>query len=138
MTDQVTRMAAYAVILDDQDRILLCQLSEQTDSPGSWTLPGGGIEFGEHPHDAVRREVHEETGYEIVVEECLGVDSFVFQGAERSTHSVRLVFAARVCGGVQVNEESGSTVQCRWVTMADLQTLPLVRLVRLAIEMATA
>jgi 8-oxo-dGTP pyrophosphatase MutT (NUDIX family) len=50
--------AAGAVILDGQGRILL---QEKTFEPG-WFLPGGAIEPGEHPEEALVREVAEETG----------------------------------------------------------------------------
>jgi len=46
---RVQRVAAYNVCVDDADRLLLCRLSGITEAPGSWTLPGGGIDFGEHP-----------------------------------------------------------------------------------------
>ena len=50
--------AAGAVIRDDAGRILL---QEKTFEPG-WFLPGGAIEPGEHPEEALVREVAEETG----------------------------------------------------------------------------
>ncbi|MBL8047604.1 MAG: NUDIX domain-containing protein [Chthonomonas sp.] len=137
-TERHMRVAAYALLLDEQDRILLCHLSEVTDAPGSWTLPGGGIEFGEHPRDAVVREVREETGYEIELDEVIGVDSIVFNGSERQVHSLRIVYTARVVGGAMRHELNGSTDRCEWFSLHALKELPLVRLVNLAIEMATA
>jgi 8-oxo-dGTP pyrophosphatase MutT (NUDIX family) len=50
--------AAGAVILDAQGRILL---QEKNFEPG-WFIPGGAIEPGEHPEEALVREVAEETG----------------------------------------------------------------------------
>ena len=60
------RVAAYAVILRDE-QILLARLAPYLVPGELWTLPGGGIDFGEHPRDAVVREVHEETGLEVTV-----------------------------------------------------------------------
>ena len=57
---EVTRISAYG-LLRDADRILLCRLSQGVAGAGMWTLPGGGIEFGEHPEAAMIREVEGST-----------------------------------------------------------------------------
>ncbi|MDP9336579.1 MAG: NUDIX domain-containing protein, partial [Actinomycetota bacterium] len=53
--DRIQRVAAYNLCVDSDDRLLLVRLSERTEAPGSWTLPGGGVEFGEHPEAAALR-----------------------------------------------------------------------------------
>ena len=55
------RVAAYAVIVRD-GAILLSRLSPLVTREQLWTLPGGGLDHGEDPRDAVVREIHEETG----------------------------------------------------------------------------
>jgi len=60
------RVAAYAVILRD-NCVLLSRLAPYLAPTERWTLPGGGIDFGEHPRDAVVREVYEETGLHVRV-----------------------------------------------------------------------
>ena len=55
------RLAAYALVLRD-DEVLLTRNSPRGPRPGTWTLPGGGVDHGEPPADAVVREVREETG----------------------------------------------------------------------------
>jgi len=54
------RHSVRAIILDDQDRILLCRFALPRGVV--WATPGGGIEPGETPHAALRRELHEEIG----------------------------------------------------------------------------
>ena len=44
-----TRIGSYSLCLDDEGRILLARLSVLEVDVGAWTMPGGGIEFGEHP-----------------------------------------------------------------------------------------
>jgi len=57
------RHGVRAIVLDYDDRILLCRLA--LSGPAGtvvWAAPGGGIERGETPHCALRRELHEEVG----------------------------------------------------------------------------
>jgi 8-oxo-dGTP diphosphatase len=55
-----------ALILKD-DRILACQRTRHQPMPLKWEFPGGKIEEGEQPRDALRRELEEELGIEAII-----------------------------------------------------------------------
>ena len=97
------RVAAYAVILRD-DQILLSRLSPHITPDELWTLPGGGLDHGEDPRDAVVREVHEETGLEAEVGDTARVYSAHLPGVWREgrrvdAHALRIVYDGWVAGG---------------------------------------
>jgi ADP-ribose pyrophosphatase YjhB (NUDIX family) len=62
-------IGAFAIIFDEQGRVLLCHRRDLD----VWNLPGGGVESGEMPTDAVIREVMEETSLEVEIERLVGV-----------------------------------------------------------------
>ena len=64
---------AAAVILDEDRNILLVKSTYNRFHP--WGLPGGGLEYGEHPEEAVIREVWEETGLRVCVERLLLINT---------------------------------------------------------------
>jgi len=70
---QELRLSVSAVVArgDDPGRILLVRRSDN----GHWGLPGGYVELGESLGQATRREVREETGYEIELGRLVGVYS---------------------------------------------------------------
>jgi 8-oxo-dGTP diphosphatase len=121
------RWAAYGVC-QVNDRILLARYVSQDGAQRHWTLPGGGIEHGEDPFDAVGREVEEETGYQVDVEELLGVSSRVLEadwgragGVE--LHSVGIYYRIRITGGELRSEDSGTTDLAAWIPVADVAEL---------------
>lgn len=136
------RVAAYAVVFDDErGGLLLAHWSEGRRA--AWTLPGGGLEPGEDPPDAVRREVDEETGYRVEIDGLLGIHSRVIPvrqrltpGADTPLHTLRIVYRAHVIGGALRDEVGGSTDRAEWFAPADVPGLPHVQLVDIALEMA--
>jgi len=133
---EVTRIGAYGILMDG-NRVLLCRLSNQVAGfAGKWTLPGGGIEFGEQPVDALIREVEEETGFQVVSEGIVDAHSLQRELAGRHMHSIRIVYRARITGGELRFEENGTTDRCEWFTEEEVRALPLVELGKEGIELA--
>ncbi len=130
------RVAAYALITDDQGRMLLPHWREAAHS--HWTMPGGGIDPGEHPADAAVREVLEETGYHVELDGVLGVDSHVAPAAERlypadrPGQALKIVYRAHIIGGELRVEENGSTDGVAWHTPEEVDALDRVSLVDLS------
>lgn len=117
------RVAAYAVCVRDGS-VLLARWTGR-EGP-EWTLPGGGIDFGEHPRDAAVREVFEETGYHVRLDALLAVDAFRFRVSQ---HHLRIVYSGTVVGGELTFEIGGSTDQAAWVPLGDVPALKRVPLV---------
>lgn len=62
----VTKQVVAAIILRD-DRVLICQRTEEQSFPLQWEFPGGKIEPGEEPVAALERELEEELGIRAVI-----------------------------------------------------------------------
>ena len=136
---QLQRVAAYALVVRG-DRLLLVRNSPRGPYPGGWTLPGGGIEHGESPQQALVREVAEETGLACQVGEVLTVTDAHFEGTAPSGrtedfHTVQIVFEGAVTGDQppRVVEEGGTSDDAAWVALADLDGMVLRPNVRLAL-----
>jgi 8-oxo-dGTP diphosphatase len=134
------RIAAYGVIIRD-GRILLAHWNEHGRS--GWTLPGGGIEHGEHPVEAAVREIQEETGYDARIDRLLGIDKLIVPEERRSRgagplYALRIVYRASVIGGDLTNEVDGSSDEARWFDLAEVPSLHRVSLLDIALRLNDA
>ncbi len=126
------RIAAYGVARRG-DEVLLVRSSAQSKLSGQLFLPGGGIEWGESPEEAMVREFREETGLEVAVGELLDVSSAINVFADEMLHTIRVIYRATVSGGALRPEANGTTDVAEWVPIARAETLDLADFVHRAI-----
>lgn len=116
---KVQKVAGCGIAVSD-DQVLLVRSGDE------WLLPGGGVEHGEHPADTVVRELAEETGFEVAVDDFFEVVSDRRESRGDDFHNVVLVYTVTVTGGVLSHEVDGSTQEARWTPVAELDDLRLI------------
>lgn len=133
-------LAVSAAIIRD-NRVLIVRRAKPP-AEGLFTLPGGGVEAGESLHDAIRREVMEETGITIEPVALAGYREAVRRDADGKVarHFVIMAFVCRwLAGEPRLNEELS---EARWlepVAIAGLKTTDgLAEIVAAAFEKAGA
>jgi len=118
---KVQRIAAYG-LARRADQLLLVQIGS-----GEWMLPGGGVEHGEHPEQALVREMREETGLDVAAGALLHVGNH-HRMIRRNTdfHCVFFVYAVTVTGGSLRAEPDGSTASPTWTPVTALSRMTLL------------
>jgi 8-oxo-dGTP diphosphatase len=132
---KIRRVGAYGVCRDDSGRVLLARNSDLSAFPGLWTLPGGGVDQGEHPDDAVVREFTEETGLRVRIDGLRTVTADVARlPGSHLEHTDRIIYTVTAVGGSLTDETDGTTDLVNWVTPAELAELPLMPFTALALD----
>ncbi|MEQ8406089.1 MAG: (deoxy)nucleoside triphosphate pyrophosphohydrolase [Oceanicaulis sp.] len=119
--DRLLLVAACALV-DPDGRVLVAQRPAGKSFAGLWEFPGGKIEAGESPEQALIRELREELGVE-PCEQCLQPFAFASQPFEDGRHMLMPLFVCRRWDGF-VDPKEGQ--QVRWVRPEKLQDLALV------------
>lgn len=117
-------IAGVGVIVRKDDAVLLIRRGKPP-RVGEWGIPGGVVELGETWRNAAQREVREECGVEIRIEEIADVvDIIVHDDAARVQYHYALVdFAASYVSGEL--RASSDVLEARWVTLGELSRFPL-------------
>src|SRR6201985_265224 len=137
MTNAQPIVLVVAVALVDADgRVLIAQRPEGKSMAGLWEFPGGKIEAGERPEDALIRELREELGI-AVKEACLAPFTF----ASHTYGAFHLLMPLYVCRRWEGNPKPLTHVALKWIRpkellsnaaawpmpAADLPLLPMLR-----------
>ena len=132
------RIGSYGLAIDERagSPILLTRIAPD-EGDAFWTLPGGGLDWGEHPLEGLRREFIEETGLEPRPVLLLGIHSYSLTSEQRRRPGppIQVIQAVYLVAaqGDPVHEVAGSTVEARWFPMAELDFVPVLDLVKVAL-----
>lgn len=107
-----TRRAARAVLVDSENRVAVMYFT----NTGSHKLPGGGIDEGESVETALRREIREETGYEITDIKELGIveEDRYYTGMHQTSYCFQAVVTTFV-GTALTDKELSEGMELHWL-----------------------
>jgi 8-oxo-dGTP diphosphatase len=124
-------MRVVAAVIRDDGKLLACRRGGNHELAGKWEFPGGKVEHGETDQDALAREISEELGVAVIVEELI-IQSSMARGLgsiEMFTYYARLV-EGRPTG-------SSDHDRMEWLTPEELEPLdwaeldiPVVKAIR--------
>jgi 8-oxo-dGTP diphosphatase len=111
--------AVSAIVVDDDGRVLLARRAFEPDA-GLWDTPGGFLEEGEEPVEALKRELLEETGLEVKPDRFLGAYLDTYGEGPAVSSVLNLVWEARVVSGEM--EPADDVSELRWFARDELPT----------------
>ncbi|WEG08803.1 (deoxy)nucleoside triphosphate pyrophosphohydrolase [Microbacterium horticulturae] len=111
---RVLEVVGAAIV--DGDRVLAAQRGPGRSQAGLWEFPGGKIEPGESPEEALVREIREELGVDVTVGTPVG-------RVEHDYGSRHIALAVYFCGIVEGRLTPTEHSELRWMPRTDLGTL---------------
>jgi ADP-ribose pyrophosphatase YjhB (NUDIX family) len=132
-----TSVRAYGILVH-HGKLLLVRSANPRYQPPYWWLPGGGIDFGETPIEALQREFIEETGVSITNPQLLDADGDVRiridrdTGEESDVHTVRIIYRVDYLSGDVIHEADGTTDLAEWFDVDQVDALNLAPYARRA------
>jgi 8-oxo-dGTP diphosphatase len=122
-------IASVAACVFKDDRILLIQRGTPP-SKGQWSVPGGAIELGESFKDTAKRELDEECGVEIEVDDIFDVENFIVRDEDDNIqyhYVVTYVTANYISGNIRPGPEE---MDVCWATKEELMSLDMNSITR--------
>ena len=118
MTLKKFALSVRMVLFDQHGHILILRRSKQSKTnPGKWELPGGKIDSSEPFDDALKREVYEETGFQVIIHTAAGT-------ATQETEEWRIVhlvmIGSIISGGLTISSEHE---EYRWASPVEIAEL---------------
>ena len=121
---KIIQIGAGALIFNKEGKLLLGKRGPQARNEiGKWEIPGGGIEYGEKVEDGLKREVQEELGIDIEVQEMLQLCDhiLVYEGQ----HWISPTYICRLTKGTPTIQEPEKCTEIGWFTIDEAEKLDL-------------
>jgi 8-oxo-dGTP diphosphatase len=113
-------LVVAAALVDADNRVLIAQRPEGKQLAGLWEFPGGKVDPGERPEDALIRELREELGIETKAS-CLAPLTF----ASHAYEDFHLLMPLYVCRRWEGFVRSKENQALKWVRPRDLRNWPM-------------
>lgn len=106
-----------SAIIVKENQVLLGRRSVEP-SKGMWDIPGGFLEYGEHPEDGVKREALEETGLDVEIQDMLGIFMDRYKHGDYEEATLNIAYIVNVRGG---KEKPGDDLEeLQWFSVDEL------------------
>lgn len=110
-------VGAGAVLLNEKGQVLMLLRNKEPER-NKWSIPGGKVDLFETVEQAIVREVEEETGLIIEIEQPLCMDELIVP--EQETHVLSLIYSAHQIGGELENREPQKHAELKWFSLENL------------------
>jgi mutator protein MutT len=115
---------AVGAITFHRGNVLLVQRGRKPNI-GKWTLPGGVVELGENPVEALKREILEECGISVEIGDVVEVVNRVIpdESGRIQYHYIIIDYVAKYKGGVL--KPASDILDARWVSLEEIEKYDL-------------
>jgi len=112
---QNSKPCTCVVLENDREEVLLCVRAHDPEK-GKLDLPGGFLNWREHPHDAIHREIQEELGVEIEIVSFLGFVMDSYDNEEIAT--LNMPFYGRITHGIPTANDDVEAIH--WLRLDEI------------------
>lgn len=125
-TIKLQQACAGGFIRNKFGKILFVKRSENDSFlPGSWELPGGGVEYGENIEKTLRREIKEECGLDVEIGFPVAVGDYYIKNDKKEIQRVETIFLCKLLNSTQTVVLSHEHSEYKWVPSNKINNLEL-------------
>ena len=127
MNEDVVKLSVYAILVNQEGKILLQKRANTRFANGWWSCPGGHVENGEHLLKAIERELHEECRM-IVNPKQYTIDLTLVRQADQGTRYINFFSQIKDWVGIPIIAD-GKASDLQFFSLSDIpeQTLPYIK-----------
>jgi 8-oxo-dGTP diphosphatase len=110
---------AYVLLYDEHGEKVL-MVKNKGEKSSYYTLPGGAVEQGETLEEAAIREVKEETGFDVQIDDIFTVSEAFFE--ERGHHAIFFTFRGKIISGEMTISHPEEIEEVTWMKPKEAET----------------